>query len=161
MSWFSQLFTGSASTLLNSVGDLADRFIETPEDKAKFSLQLEALLQARDSEIEQTIRTELEAKERMLVAELTQGDSYTKRARPTVVYVGLGFIGLNYVLFPLLSSFWALEPKPLADLPTEFWVAWGGICSSWVIGRSMEKRGVRHPLVSTVTGTPATSRLLQ
>lgn len=159
MSWFSDLFTGSVSSFVQSVGEVADRFIQTPEDKAKFAIELERLLQQRDSEIEQTIRTELQAKERMMVAELSQDDHYTKRARPTVVYAGLGFIFLNYVAFPMASLLTQTEPKPLADLPAEFWMAWGGICSSWVIGRSMEKRGVRHPVVSAVTGTTPTKLL--
>ena len=152
MSWFSDLFTGSVSSFVQSVGEVADRFIQTPEDKAKFAIELERLLQQRDSEIEQTIRTELQAKERMLVAELNQDDNYTKRARPTVVYAGLGFIFLNYVAFPLVALLADAPAEPLADLPAEFWMAWGGICSSWVIGRSMEKRGMRNPVVSAVTG---------
>lgn len=153
MSWFAKLFSGSAGSFIESVANAADRFIETPEDKANFKLQLESLLQQRDSEIEQTIRAELQAKERMMVAELQQDDNYTKRARPTVVYAGLGFIFLNYVLFPLAALLTGVESKPLANLPAEFWMAWGGICSSWVIGRSMEKRGVRNPVISTITGT--------
>lgn len=160
MGWFSNLFSGSVGSLVKSIGDVADRFIETPDEKAKFALEVEQLLQKRDSEVEQTIRKELESKERVLVAELNQGDSYTKRARPTVVYAGLSFIGLNYVVFPLLARFahilgLEVDASPLADLPTEFWVAWGGICSSWVIGRSVEKRGVNHPLASQVTGSKA------
>lgn len=161
MSWFSQLFSGSSVSLVESIGQVADRFIETPDEKARFTMALEALLQKRDSEIEQTIRTELAAKERMLVAELTQGDNYTKRARPTVVYAGLLFIGLNYVLLPLLLSYGLVKTIPEVALPSEFWLAWGGICSSWVIGRSMEKRGLRHPLITAATGTQPTSRLLQ
>lgn len=159
MSWVSDLFTGSVSSFVESIGNVADRFIETPEDKAQFAIELERLLQKRDSEIEQTIRTELQAKERMLVAELSQDDNYTKRARPTVVYVGLGFIFLIYVAFPLIALLANAKAEPLADLPAEFWMAWGGICSSWVIGRSMEKRGVRHPVVNAVTGTKPTKLL--
>lgn len=161
MSWFSNLFSGSAGSLVESVGKVADRFIRTDEEKDQFTLEVERLLQQRDSEIEQTIRAELQAKERVLVAELSQGDRYTKRARPTVVYAGLAFIGFNYVAFPLIARIanafgLAMDLSPLADLPTEFWVAWGGICSSWVIGRSMEKRGVRNPVTQAITGTSST-----
>ena len=158
--WFSKLFSGSVGSVVESVGSLADKFIQTDDEKAAFRIQVEQLLQQRDSEIEQTIRAELQAKERMMVAELHQDDTYTKRARPTVVYAGLGFIFLNYVLFPLAALLTDVESKPLADLPAEFWMAWGGICSSWVIGRSMEKRGVRNPVLSTITGTKPPSKLL-
>jgi len=158
MSWLSNLFSGGADTLVEGIAAAADRFIETDEEKNAFALQIERLLQERDAEIEQTIRAELRAKERILVAELRQDDAYTKRARPTVVYAGLGFIGINYVLLPLLGRIAALyglegaDTRPLVDLPTEFWTAWGGICATWVIGRSAEKRGARSRLVSAITG---------
>ncbi|MCK5380279.1 MAG: hypothetical protein KAJ81_02340, partial [Candidatus Latescibacteria bacterium] len=81
MSWFTKIFSGSVGTLVEQVGGVVDQFHLSGEEKQRFKLELEALLQKRDSEIEETIRTELQAKERVLVAELTQGDSYTKRAR--------------------------------------------------------------------------------
>ena len=119
---------------------------------------MEVLLQKRDAEIEETIRTELQAKERVLVAELTQGDSYTKRARPTVVYAGLTFILINYCIIPAIQSLAGVLVKPF-DLPTEFWVGWSGIVATWTIGRSAEKRGARNRLTSIITGS-GTSRLL-
>ena len=155
MSWIGDLFGASSGGLIESIGKVARSFITTDKDRAEFELAIEALLQQRDREIEQTLRATLGAKERMLIAELQQGDSYTKRARPTVVYVGLVFIGINYVLIPL-ARVWvgpAAEIQPLADLPTEFWVAWGGICSTWVIGRTMEKRGARDRITRGITGS--------
>ena len=85
MSWFAKIFNAGASSLVESIADVADRFISTGEERNAFKLQVEQLLQKSDSQIEQTIRAELSAKERILVAELKQGDAYTKRARPTVV----------------------------------------------------------------------------
>ena len=100
----------------------------------------------RESEIEQTIRKNLEAKERIIVAELQQGDSYTKKARPTVVYFCLIMIALNYFLLPaglLISGNSDMlvncakkttaenvieescNRETLFPLPEEFWVAWG------------------------------------
>ena len=166
MSWLGKIFAGGAGDLIESVGNVADRFITTDDERQKFKLDVEALLQRRDSEIEQTIRAELSARERIIVAELRQGDNYTKRARPTVVYVGLAFIGINYILMPLIGRLAALfsdvaiDTSPLADLPMEFWAAWGGICATWSIGRTAEKRGSRHPAVEKITGNPAHTRLL-
>lgn len=153
MSWISKLLGTGAKDVLNGVDDIIGRFKASPTEKQQFKLELERLLQMRDSEIEQTIRSELSAKEKVLVAELTQSDNYTKRARPTVVYAGLVFIFLNYILVPTIQSFIPdVAVKPF-DLPTEFWVAWGGIVSTWVIGRSAEKRGVRNKAVGLITGT--------
>ena len=165
MSFISNILGGGLTKVVGGIAKAADRFIETPDEKREFTLAVETLLQKRDSEVEQTIRAELGAKERVLVAELQQGDSYTKRARPTVVYAGLVFIGINYVLFPIIGRVMGLfdidvSTEPLADLPTEFWAAWGGICATWSIGRSAEKRGTRNKLVGAITGTSTPSRLL-
>jgi hypothetical protein len=165
MSWFTNLFTGGAGSVVDSIGGLADRFIQTDDEKSAFKVQVETLLQKRDSEIEQTLRQTLQSKEKILVAELSQGDNYTKRARPTVVYTGLIFIGINYVLFPLIGRIANglgadIDASPLADLPAEFWIAWGGICATWSIGRSMEKRGTQNAATRAITGNTPTSKLL-
>ena len=165
MSWIGEKIASGVSGLVSSIGGVADRFIQTPDEKAAFKLEVETLIQKRDSEIEQTIRAELQAKERILVAELNQGDNFTKRARPTVVYAGLVFIFINYVLFPLFSLVATvldakIEVEPLADLPTQFWVAWGGICATWSIGRSMEKRGTQNAATHAITGNKTNSKLL-
>ena len=160
MSFISKILGSGAKELLGGVDKLIGRFKASPEEKQAFKLDFEKLLQQRDLDIEETIRAELGAKERVLVAELQQGDNYTKRARPTVVYAGLLFIFFNYCVVPTVQSFTSATINPF-DLPPEFWAAWGGIVATWSIGRSAEKRGVRDKWVSTVTGTPQIkSRLL-
>jgi hypothetical protein len=157
MDILSAVFSGTLGKTIAAVGDTVKKFVTTDQDRMEFQEELEALLQKRDSQVEQTIRAELDSKERVLVAELTQGDTYTKRARPTVVYFGLLVVFFNYCLVPALQTFTGREVSPW-DLPTEFWVAWGGIVSTWVIGRSAEKRGTRNRVTGFVTGTA--SRLL-
>jgi len=105
MGWFSEIFKGSIDGLVSSVGDVVNQFVETPDEKTAAKLAIQKLIQDRMSEIEQTARTELQAKERIIVAEMASGDNYTKRARPTVVYFGLLIIGFNYALVPLVSLF--------------------------------------------------------
>ena len=149
---------GSLTGIMSGVKGLVGAFKLDPEAKKEFEVKMQALLQQRDSEIEATIRQELQAKERILVAELTQGSTYTKAARPTVVYYGLFAIFANYTLIPTLQ--WAFGSVPEAfELPTEFWLAWGGIVSTWSIGRTAERRGSRNKAVSLVTGNKASSLL--
>lgn len=150
---------GSATGgLLKDAAEVVGKFVTTKEEKMQAQLELEALLQKRDSEIEQTIRAELGAKERIMVAELQQGDNYTKRARPTVVYFGLFVIFFNYCLVPLIQTFASSTVDPFA-LPTEFWAAWGGIVATWSIGRSAEKRGARNKVTDFITGSSSKSIL--
>lgn len=147
MSWLGKLFGGGVSEVANAIGGVVDQFHTSDEEKAKAKLEIERLLQQDRMKLQESLQTELKAKERVLVAELNQGDSYTKRARPTVVYSGLLFILFNYVIAPLLLP----NQQPL-QLPVEFWAAWGGIVSTWSIGRSFEKRGVVNKATSVVTG---------
>ncbi len=152
MSWLSDIFAGSAKGLIGSVGSIVDDLHLSGEEKQQFKLQMEALVQQRDSEIEQTTRIELQAKERVLVAELQQGDKFTKRARPTVVYAGLAFIGINYVVVPIVGVLNGVTVAPI-ELPTEFWAGWSGIVATWSIGRSFEKRGTQNRVTSAITGS--------
>lgn len=152
MSIIKEIISSSLGTTISEIGNTIKKFVTTDKDRMEMQIQLEAILQKRDSEVESTVRKELEAKERVLVAELTQGDSYTKRARPTVVYFGLIVILYNYCVIPTIQMFRALEISPF-DLPTEFWIAWGGIVATWAIGRSAEKRGKRDKITSFITGS--------
>lgn len=182
MSWFSKLFSAGVGEVVEKVGKTVDEFHLSGEEKQQFKLELQKALLQRDSEIEQTIRKNLEAKERILVAELQQGDNYTKRARPTVVYFGLLMIALNYFLLPaglLLSGNKDLltlckssseenqsqkledcERTTLFPLPEEFWVAWGGIVATWAVGRSYEKSNSSNRFSRAVTGNRQRGSLL-
>ena len=158
MGFLTKIFSSGAEGIINGVKGIVDEFHLSSEEKQKFTLELESLLQKRDSEIEQTIRTELDAKSKIIQAEMAQGDNFTKRARPMVVYVGLGVIVLNYCIAPLVAVFIGKQIPELI-LPTEFWVAWGGIVATWSIGRSSEKRGARDVVTTTLTGNKAVSLL--
>lgn len=158
MSFLSKIFSTGVGSVVQQVGNVVDKFHLSGEEKQRFLLEMEALLQKRDSEIEATLRAELQAKERILVAELTQGDNYTKRARPTVVYAGLGFIFFNYCFVPVVAKIFSVDFPPI-DLPTGFWAGWSGIVATWTVGRSFEKRGANDALTRTITGSGKISLL--
>jgi len=159
MSWISKLFSGSIVELGEGVANIADRFIQSADEKAAFKIEMEKLLQARDAELEATIRTELQAKERVMVAELQSGDSYTRRARPTMAYFGMVVILLNYIILPWMGWMVKGTPPPI-EMPAEFWYAWAGVVGVWSIGRTMERRGSQNELVNLVTGAKPKSTLL-
>lgn len=158
MGWLANLLGGNLGPVLNEVGSLVDQFHLSGEEKQQFKLKMEKLLQKRGSEMEITLRSTLQAKERILVAELQQGDSYTKRARPSVIYAGLLFIFFNYSLVPAIGYLLGKVIPPL-ELPAAFWAGWSGIVATWTIGRTMEKRGRSDRLTNAITGS-AKSKLL-
>jgi hypothetical protein len=160
----------TAGSLVESVGGIIDDLNLSKEEKEQFKLQMAEQVRQDRLMTEETIRRELAVTEKVIVSELTQGDVYTKRARPTIVYAGLAFIGLNYVFFPLV--YWLIsliayflaadvtgipQPPPL-DMPEEFWWMLGSVVSVWSIGRTVERRGVSNAftdLAQTVgTGKP-------
>jgi len=141
--------TGIGS-VMNFAKGLIDRVFPpdmSAEDKAKAVLAAQELVEAREKAV-------IEAQKAIIVAELEQGDAYTKRARPTVVYMGLFFIFLVHVAFPIVKG-WSGQPIPDLALPEAFWWAWSGVVGAWVIGRSAEKRGSKSDAVKAITGKSA------
>lgn len=115
-------------------------------DRIRAEHELTQLLQERENRL-------VSAQRDIIVAELQQSDRYTKRARPTIMYAGLFFVLLNYVVVPIVNrvfEWWLIaEGRPILDvyalspmaLPENFWWVWGGVCGLYVLGRSAEKGG--------------------
>lgn len=139
-------------------GGLLDRFFPkqmSEKDRMAIHGQLSQAIDQRDVERDGQKRD-------IIVAEMAQADTFTKRARPSVVYMGLVFIGLVHVVFPMVFYFAGLFKAtmpilPQLTLPQEFWWAWTGVCSVWMIGRSAEKtaqaKGAVSKVLSMITGS--------
>ncbi len=153
MGFLGDLFGGGAKGILEGIGGIIDGVTTTDEERAKAKLEAQKLVLQAQADMEATIRKELEAKERILVAELQQDDGYTKRARPSIVYAGL-LIAVGSAVAKLLGS----DVDVSTLVPTEFWLAWGGVTGTWVVGRTFEKRGQGNRFSRAVTGN--TSKLL-
>ena len=125
---------------LDFAKSLVDRWLPpqaSPEERLRASLEIEKMLNDRENVL-------VQAKASIMTAEMAQEDKYTKRGRPTIIYAGLAFIGLVHVVFPIIA--WAsLMIKggemvlPSITLPDEFWWAWGGAVSIYIMGRTSEK----------------------
>lgn len=130
----------AAKTIVNKF--LPDKMSDA--DRAQAELGIQELLTQRDNTVDAARRD-------VIVAELTQGDNYTKRARPTIVYAGLAFVGLVHVVFPIANALTGIA-APDITLPAEFWWTWGGVTGVYSLGRSAEKRGTKNKLVGMATG---------
>ena len=154
--------TGLGSAFSFAQG-MMDRFFPkkaTEEEKLAAVTGLAEMIEDRDTKT-------VEGQRDIIVAEMVQGDNYTKRARPTLVYVGLAAMVVNNIVLPfvidMIMIFYALnhftieQLKKLSEvgeynMPAEFWIAWGGAVSIWSIGRSAERRGAIGRVLSMVTG---------
>lgn len=136
---------------LSPISELAKTIIDKiwppaadPNAKLQAQHELEVMLQQRENAL-------IGATQEIIVAEMAQGDLYTKRARPTLVYAGLLFIFLVHVGFPI-ATFYTGKPAPSLMLPEEFWWAWGSVVGVWSLGRTFERKGVGGKVTDAITG---------
>lgn len=148
-----EVVEAGVNLLKDDLVKVLQRFVTDPTKMRELDIELQRVLQGHQHELETTLRATIRAKERIMVAELTQGDTYTKRARPTVVYAGLVMLLLCYVLPPYFGM------KQI-ELPPEFFYVWGGIVSTWIIGRSAERKGAVGGLVGMITGNKRETSLV-
>jgi hypothetical protein len=149
--------------IIPGVGKLAESIVDrvlpkqiSAAAKAENVLAVQKMLEDRDA-------TLVTAQKEIIIAELNQGDKFTKRARPWIVYTGLVAIFINHVVVPIAhriveyfyvgqeaaAALAAIQPITLPDM---FWVTWGSVVAVYAVGRSAEKRGIRGELVAAITG---------
>ena len=144
---------GTIGKIIGEVKGVVDEFHTSGEEKAEFNLRLEAILTERLTEAETTLRTEINAKSAIMVAEMQQEDKFTKRARPSIIYSGLILVFLD--MGSRVISFFANAdvPLPSSFIDPSFMYTWGAVAGVYAIGRSAEKRGVNNKAVSAITGS--------
>lgn len=158
-----------AGKTLPAIGAIVDSLHTSAEEKAAANVKMTQIMLEAAEVMEATVQQQIVAQKDIMVAELQQGDAYTKRARPTLVYYGLYFIAANYVLFPMIvrgsgimAAFFhgAISPEQMAaiadasqplQLPEEFWWAWGSAISVWSLGRDAVRSGVSGKVVDSIS----------
>lgn len=140
---------------LKTIADVAEKFIDTPDKKKKFQLEMKRLEMEVTTQAEETYQVELKTRSEIIKAEMEHGNNYTKNARPTIVYMGLIFTAIVYVIIPSIAYFTGTPSDQMPDiqLPSEFWWAWGTVVSVYGIGRSAEKYGIKNKVTSLITGS--------
>ena len=151
MGWIKDLFSGLGGGVLDGVNKIVDNCVTSDEERGELKIKLEKIISSRDAQLQASIRKELEAKERIIVAEMNQGDKWTKRARPMVVYAGLIMIAYIYCIVPTLKIVFKIE-MPDITLPSEFWMSFSTVISVWSVGRSFEKFGIKNKATKIITG---------
>jgi len=143
MNWLTNIFSSGAKELASTLGDTVVGMSEAHTGKKELALALETLVKARFDKLAEIVTTEIGAKEKVLVAELQQGDAFTKRARPFIAMSGVGMAVIEVVFRFILLVKGNIDFTQVATIPplvpTEFWLGWGGITGTWAIGRSVEK----------------------
>src|SRR6266852_1159093 len=97
-----------------NLGELFSKVVGTfkldPEKKDEFQAAIDANAAPRAltqldhaATAQATLAREVEAASSNIRAEAASGDKYTSRARPSFLYVMLGILSANYVVFPLVG----------------------------------------------------------
>ncbi|HYL64443.1 MAG TPA: 3TM-type holin [Candidatus Methylomirabilis sp.] len=122
--------------------DVVGQFHMSPEDKAKYQAAIDEnqkeiqLAQiALEAKAQDTLARETEAASANIRAEAASGDKFTSRARPSFVYVMLGILSANYVVFPLAGKTALVFPDAL------FWL-FGSCMLGYTGARTWEKYSI-------------------
>ena len=114
---------------------------------------------ARDNAMAETLQSELESRARIIEAEMSQGDTFTKRARPMVVYTGLVMFLLEFGIRAWLVLRGQAMPTEMI-IPGALVAGWTTVTGVWAVGRSAEKiaktrnggNGSVSPLLKAIVG---------
>ena len=139
MSWVAEVIEGAQEIITDSVKTVLDRLIPDPNERKIIETELVKALAKHNEIVVEALESEIKAKEKIILAEMKQGDKYTSRARPTILYSGLAFFFL-LIVPGLFGRPVNLTPE-IAELVKWFFSIWGGIAGVYVIGRSAEKAG--------------------
>jgi hypothetical protein len=133
----------SASDVVSGVMDRFWPKDMDAEKRASMALELEQSFNERERFLAQASRD-------IIVAEMQQGDRITKWARPSVIYFGLGILGMQHVILPFFVAFGV--NLTITPLPDYFWDAWKLVASVWAGGRTLERVGKSNKVVELITG---------
>jgi hypothetical protein len=123
---------GGLSGLVGGVADIVDRFVQTPEEKAKALIELRAL-EVRETELI------IGSAAAVLKSEAESPDPYVRRARPTYLYLMYAVLGFNFILLPCLQFFTHTLINPI-ELPEPLYYLFGSGFLGYVGARSWDKR---------------------
>lgn len=125
-----------AAKLVNSIKG------KNPEDAAKLQELLskhQDLLVQTDADVERArIQSNVDLNRiasENVKADAQSGDKWTARARPSIIYVGVIILLVNYAVLAFLQK-WGFKP---IDFPSMFWESWSIVATGVVFTRSGDK----------------------
>ena len=119
--------------LMDGVAGIVDRFVTTPDEKAKALIELRAM-EVRETEIIVSSATAV------LKAEAESPDPWVRRARPTFLYIMYAVLVFNFILVPVFQLFINQPIAPII-LPADLYYLFGAGFLGYVGARSWDKKG--------------------
>lgn len=141
----SGILAGGVKDIVEGVFNVFDMVHTSDEEKVDLKLRIERAVTERMAVIETSIQARFRMVTDIIQSEMVSGNSYTKNARPTIVYSGL--------LIHLVNAFGQMFGLAPIEVDPNFTYVWGGVCGVWIIGRSAEKVGARNRAAQAITGS--------
>lgn len=152
LGWLKNLFTGGAGQLLKTVDQVIDNVTTTTEEKMNLELAKERLrfeilktTSLMEQKAAELVQKDLAGVREQAMAELKSEDSYVRRARPSIIWVGIAVFVVNYIILPAVSFISGKVFAPV-QLPDAFWYTWGSITGGYAFLRTLEKTGTKLKL---------------
>jgi Protein of unknown function (DUF3154). len=153
MGLLSNILGSGLKEIVSTVSGVVDEFTLSPEEKARLNQEMQRLVLEQFQAVEASVQARFAMVKEIIAAEMSQGDNFTKRARPTVVYVGL-------VLFAVQVLAQLFPGVPHIEVPVDFTIAWASIVGVWSVGRSYEKGSGKTNVISRLaTGSDDSEEL--
>jgi hypothetical protein len=131
-----------ATGLKDLVLGILDRIKLSPEKKAEVELamatnaqELQKIQMEMEAKEQESIAREIEAASANIRAEVTNGDKFTSRSRPSFVYMMLLIMACNYVIFPLVG-------RSVIEYPEALYWLFGSVMLGYTGARTWEKIGL-------------------
>jgi len=128
------IIRGGLSGVVGGVTDILDKFIQTPDEKAK------AIIELRQLEVRET-EAIVNAASAAIIEETKSNDPYVRRSRPTFLYIMYGVIVWNFILLPSVQFVTDQPVSPIA-LPSDLYYLFGAGFLGYVGARSWDKKAV-------------------
>lgn len=120
----------SILAIINAITPIINRIIPDPDKRLDIQRQLEDALISAKAQIFTSMKD-------VMVADAQSDSSYTKNARPTIVYWSLGIVSLIVLVTPFGYSDVILTS--LNEVPSKMWDLMTVGVGAFVLGRSGEK----------------------
>ena len=121
--------------IINALNPILARILPDPDKRLEIQKEIQEALVNSQSEIFGAMRD-------VMVADSTSDSTYTKNARPTIVYWSLGMISVIIVLAPFGYSEVILEA--LKQVPETLWTLMTVGIGAFTFGRSVEKSAINY-----------------
>ena len=155
------IFSGSVGDVINTVGNVFKAIKgEGPEDpkltaaEMQINLELQKMQNEMQIKLTDAITSDLANQRDLMKAELNSEDPYVRRARPSIIWIGLIIFLINYALLPFITTLAQMLGGSFAFtpviLPDQFWYAWGLYTGGYAYLRTKEKQG--EPLKLNIFG---------